>query len=129
VASGDGRGGTKERLREVAIGALLTNPTHEAAAKAAGVSESTLARWMRDPTFAAAVREARRRALEQALGALSAATAEAVETLRVLLGAEGEAVRVRAAVAILDHALRGAETQDLEERIAALEAALEAKGA
>jgi hypothetical protein len=129
MPSGDGRGGTKERLREVAIRALLTNPTHEAAAKAAGVSESTLARWMREPTFAAAVREARRRALEQAMGALSAATAEAVETLRACLGAEGEAVRVRAAVAILDHALRGAETQDLEERIAALETALATKGA
>jgi len=127
--AGDGRGGTKERLREVAIGALLTNPTHEGAARAAGVSESTLARWLREPVFAAAVREARRRALEQALGALSAATAEAVETLHAMLGAEGEAVRVRAAVAILEHALRGAEVTDLEERIAALESALEAKGA
>ena len=129
MASADGRGGTKERLREVAIGALLTHSTHEAAAKAAGVSESTLARWLREPTFAAAVREARRRALEQALGTLSAATAEAVETLRACLGAEGEAVRVRAAVAILEHAMRGAEVTDLEERIAALEAALEARGA
>lgn len=128
MATGEGHG-SKERLREAAVAALLSHPTHEAAAKAAGVSESTLARWLREPTFAAAVREARRRALEQALGTLSAATAEAVETLRACLGAEGEAVRLRAAVAVLEHALRGAEVADLEQRIAALEAALEAKGA
>lgn len=128
MALGDGHG-NKERLRETAVAALLAHPTYQEAARAAGVSESTLARWLREPAFAAAVREARRRTLEQAIGALSAATAEAVATLRAMLGAEGESVRVRAAVAILEHALRGAETQDLEERIAALEAALEAKGA
>ncbi len=129
MASGEARGGSKVRLREAAIGALLTHSTHAEAARAAGVSKSTLARWLRDPAFAQAVREARRHALEQSLGALSAATAEAVATLRASLQAEGEAVRVRAAVAILEHALRAAEVGDLAERIAALEAALEARGA
>lgn len=121
--------GSKERMRDAAVAALLTHPTHAAAAAAAGIGLSTLTRWLQDPAFAAAVREARRRTLEQALGTLSAATAEAVETLRACLGAEGEAVRVRAAVAILEHALRGGEVSDLEERIAALEAALAAKRA
>jgi sulfite exporter TauE/SafE len=121
--------GSKERLREAAVAALLTHATYEEAAKAAGVGLSTLVRWLKDPAFAAAVREARRRTLEQALGALSAAAAEAVETLRGMLGAQSEAVRVRAAVAILEHAMRGAEVTDLEERIAALEAALAAKRA
>lgn len=128
MATGEGHG-NKDRLREVAVAALLTCATYEEAAKVAGVGVSTLSRWLREPSFAGAVREARRRALEQALGTLSAATAEAVETLRACLGAEGEAVRVRAAVAILEHAMRGAEVTDLEERIAALEAALEARGA
>jgi transposase-like protein len=126
--TGEGHG-SKERLREAAVAALLSHATYEEAARAAGVGLSTLVRWLKEPSFAAAVRDARRRTLEQALGALSAATAEAVETLRACLGAGGDAVRVRAAVAILEHAMRGAEVTDLEERIAALEAALAAKGA
>jgi hypothetical protein len=118
-----------ERLREAAVAALLRCPMLEAAARAAGCGESTLRRWLQEPGFASAVRDARRRTLEQSLGALSAATAEAVDTLRACLGAEGEAVRVRAAVAILEHAMRGAEVAGLHERVAALEAALEARRA
>jgi hypothetical protein len=43
-----------------AIEALLSQPTTATAAKAAGVSQATLFRWLNDPTFAAAYRSARK---------------------------------------------------------------------
>lgn len=41
-----------------AIKALMTNPTQKAAAEASGTSLRTLERWLADPEFQAALREA-----------------------------------------------------------------------
>jgi hypothetical protein len=48
------------RQAEAAIAALLAEPTIEAAARKAGISESTLLRWLQEPAFKAAFRAARR---------------------------------------------------------------------
>src|SRR5262245_35709689 len=44
--------------QEALIAALLTEPTYAQAAAKAGVSETTLYRWMRDPAFRKAYRQA-----------------------------------------------------------------------
>ena len=49
------------------------------------------------------------------------AGSDAVEALQQSLQATSEGVRLRAAGAILDYSMRGAELLDLEARIAALE--------
>jgi hypothetical protein len=99
--------------QEAGIAALLSQPTHAAAAAVAGVSESTLYRWLQLPAFRAAYRQARRELVESAVGRVQAAAGQAVETLvNVAHKGRRDGDRVRAAVAILDHAHRGLSAAD-----------------
>jgi hypothetical protein len=103
-----GHGQKLSRKQEVLIAALLTEPTHAAAAAKAGVSEATLQRWLRLPAFQAAYRQARRELVEAAVGRLQAATGQAVDTLvSVAKSGARDGDRVRAAVALLEHAFKG----------------------
>lgn len=109
----NGHGEKLSRKQEQAIAALLESRTVEAAAKAAGVSCSTLKRWLRLPGFRAAYRHARRELVEGAIGRIQAATGQAVDTLvSVAKSGAKEGDRVRASVALLDHALRGLADAD-----------------
>ena len=108
-----GHGQKLIRKQEALIAALLTEPTHAAAAATAGVSEATLHRWLRLPEFQAAYRRARRELVEAAVGRIQAATGQAVDTLlAVAKGGAKDGDRVRAAVALLDHAFRGLTDAD-----------------
>ena len=118
-----GHGEKLTRKHEEAITALLGQPTIGDAAKQVGIGEATMRRWMKLEDFLAAYRAARRQAVENAIGQLQAAAGKAVETLVSCLEAEGDSLRLRAAVAILDQANRGMELLDLECRLSALEAA------
>ncbi len=51
---------TLTHKQDKALIALLTEPTITAAAKKAGIGERTLYRWLDDPLFAGALRQARR---------------------------------------------------------------------
>lgn len=109
-----GHGSKLARKQEALIAALLSEPTHAAAATKAGVSEATLRRWLALPTFQDAYRQARRELVEGAVGRIQAATGQAVDTL-VAVARNGvkDGDRVRAAVALLDHAFRGLADADL----------------
>ena len=104
-----------------AIAALMSTPTVAGAARKAGVSPDTLWLWLRDPVFQSAYRATRRAAVEEAVSALQRASVEAVATLERLLKCGKPTVEVRAATGIIDRAVKGVETLDLEARIAALE--------
>ena len=109
-----GHGEKLTRKHEQAIAALLSCSTVEEAAGKVGVSYSTLKRWMHDPAFAAAYRNARRELLDVSVGRVQAATGTAVDTLlAVAKNGAKDADRVRAAVALLDHALRGLTDADV----------------
>jgi hypothetical protein len=86
------------------------------------VSERTIRRWLEDPTFRSAYAEASRQCLGETIGRLRAVAAEAVDTLRAALGDEHTGHRIRAAVALLDLAVK-VEVDDLARRVAMLEAA------
>jgi hypothetical protein len=108
-----GHGQKLSRKQEALIAALLSEGTHAAAASKAGLSEATLYRWLRLPAFRAAYRQARRELVECAVGRIQAATGRAVDTLlSVAKDGQKESDRVRDAVALLDHALRGTEQGD-----------------
>jgi hypothetical protein len=108
-----GHGQKLIRKREALIAALLTEPTHAAAAAKAGVSEASLHRWLRLPHFQAVYRQARRKLVEAALGRIQAASGQAVDTLlAVARDGKKDGDRVRAAVALLGHALRGLSEAD-----------------
>jgi hypothetical protein len=101
------------RKQEALIAALLTEPTHAAAAIKAGISEATLHRWLHLPGFRTAYRKVRRELVEGAIGRVQAAAGLAVDTL-LAVAREGakDGDRVRAAVALLDHAMRGLTDAD-----------------
>ena len=109
--------------QEKALLTLLVEPAVQAAAKVVGVSDRTLFRWLKDPAFAEAYRQARREAVSHAIGRLQQVTSDAVDTLKaVATDIEAPApARVSAAKAVLDLAVKAMELEDLESRIKALE--------
>ena len=119
-----GHGEKLSRRREAAIAALLTANTVPEAAEACGVSETTLFRWMQDPVFAEQYAAARRAVLQSAVADLQIVAREAVGTLRRLMGCGTPSVECRAAVAVLETALRVGELYDIDRRLDDIEAAL-----
>ena len=109
------------RKQELAIAALLVEPTIEQAAAKIGVTERTLRNWLREPGFAANFKDRCRLVLDTATSMLSGATEGAVETLRRSLTCGNVAAEIRAAVGILDHALKAAELLDIIKRLDAVE--------
>ena len=111
--------------QELFLASLLTSPTIQHAAAAAGVSETTAHRWLRsDGAFDAAYRRARRTAVGQAMARLQQVSGAAVAVLMQVAGDTSvrASSRVAAAKAILELAIRAVELEDLDARIAALEA-------
>jgi len=106
------------------IAAVAAGKTVREAAPLAGMSESTAHRRLEDAEVQQRIRETRAQMYERAVGQLADALTAAVATLVQSLGAENEAVRVRAATAVLDWSMKLREHADLAERIAHLEARL-----
>jgi hypothetical protein len=108
-----GHGQKLTRKQEALIAALLTERTHAEAAKKAGISEATLYRWLSLPGFLSAYRRARRELVENAVGRMQAATGQAVDTLlSVAKDGAKDSDRVRASIALLDHAFLGLTDSD-----------------
>ena len=119
--------GTKfGRKKEAAI-AALTQRNIEEAAKSVGISPTTLLSWTKVPEFQAAYREARRAAYSQAVARLQQGTTAAATTLLKVMLDQGTpaSVRVRAAECVMNHSSKAIEIEDVEARVAALEAAAE----
>src|SRR5262245_38137876 len=109
------------RKQDLALAALLTEPTINDAAAKVGVNPRTLRNWLDQPAFAAAFKERCKRILETATSALSGATEGAVEALRRNLTCGKAAAEIRAACGILDHAFKATELLDLIKRLDELE--------
>jgi transposase-like protein len=123
-----GHGEKLPRKWELALAGLLTQGTVTQAAAACGVSESTLRRWLRDAAFMDAYREARRAAVETAIGQVQRVAAAAIATLERALTCGRTADEIRAAAIILAQAVDGVKLIDHETRLAELESRLLAKG-
>ncbi len=113
------------RKQEEAIAALLSQRNAEEAARSIGIATRTLFRWLQEPAFAAAYREAKRAAFSQAIARIHTMTTAAVSALgKVLVDPRAPAAsRVRAATSILEQAAKAIEIEDLEARLVALEEA------
>lgn len=116
-----GHGEKQSRTEDRAILALLAEPTLERAAKKCGIGATTLWRWLQEPEFQRQYREARRTVFEGTLLRLQSIAGEAVETLRRNLKSKNPSVEVRAALGILDQAVKAAELYELQQRVAQLE--------
>jgi hypothetical protein len=119
------------RKEEDAIVALLSQRSIEDAARACNIPARTLYRWLKEPEFDAAYRAARRQAYGQSISRLQQGSAAAATTLlKVMVDATTPpATRVRAAEAVLSHAAKAIEIEDIEVRVTELEKAAEASKA
>ena len=115
--------------QESALRAVLSHPTLKEAALAAGISETTLWRYMQDGEFSKRLREARRDAVGHAVTRLQRASSDAVTVLRDLMMKEDApaAARITAARTVLDYSMRAVETDELRARIDELEEFIRAK--
>jgi transposase len=118
---GTGHGNKLDSKQELAIAALLSMPTQRRAAAKVGVSLSTLSRWLGQPEFRDAYRQARRRLVDDAVARLQRASGKAVEALVRNLKAPKAADQIRAALGVLEQAWKGTELADLLERLEQLE--------
>lgn len=104
------------------ISALAGGASLRQAAALAGVSASTAYRRTTDPQFQEQVDQARAELIDQAIGKIASASAEASDTLHALLNSPRDYVRFQAAAKILDAAIAVSQNAELERRLAALEA-------
>ena len=113
------------RKQEESIAALLTERNIEEAAHKAGISIRTLLRWLKEPAFDKAYRDARRAVFKQSIARMQQATGAAVTTLLKIMVDQNTpaSTRVRAADSILDHSAKAIEIEDIEARVSELEAA------
>ena len=120
-----GHGAKFSRKMEDTVAALLTQPNVDAAARSVGISVATLMRWQKDSEFQKALREARRAAFGQAIARWQQMSAAAVTTLGKMMVEQSApaSTRVRAAEAIINHAAKAIEIEDIEARVSELERA------
>jgi phage terminase small subunit len=105
-----------------AIVALLQNVTVTGAAQESGVAESTLYRWLSQPSFKLEFRRQRRMMFERAVGlAQRASTAAIAEIIEVMRSGDNEFARLAAAKVILELA----RETDIEQRVAEIEEMLD----
>ncbi|MGG4156878.1 MULTISPECIES: hypothetical protein [Bacteria] len=122
-----GHGEKRSRKEDIAILALLTEPTMGGAAEKAGVSESTLWRWMQEESFKERYQEAKRQSITHATGRLRQGMTIAVDTLiEIARNKKAPAMaRVVAAKTIIESAMNAHEMEELQVRVDRLEESLQ----
>jgi DNA-binding MurR/RpiR family transcriptional regulator len=118
-----GNGQKYEQKKEGAICALLQEPSIEMAAKKAGISESTLFRWLKLEEFQEEYRAAKKELVNHAICRLQHSAGKAVDALAEIMEDKESpsSSRVSAAKTILEISFKAFEIEELERRIAALE--------
>ncbi len=120
-------GNGRHNADDAIAAALAAGKIVRDAAAEVGVAERTIHRRLSEAGFRARVDELRSELVATALGRMADTMADAADTLRRLLGAESEAVRLGAARSILELGCRLRESVELEQRLTTLEAAANAR--
>lgn len=113
--------------QQKALVALLTQPTKEKAATAAGITSKTLRSYLDDPEFLAEYRKAFSELVEDATRKVQQTLDPAVAVLREVMENDSEngQVRVSAARSVLEYGLKMTEQTDILNRLQELEAAMQ----
>lgn len=113
--------------QQKALVALLTQPTKEKAATAAGITSKTLRSYLDDPEFRAEYRKAFSELVEDATRKVQKTLDPAVAVLREVMENDSEngQVRVSAARSVLEYGLKMTEQTDILNRLQELEAAMQ----
>lgn len=106
-----------------AIAALLSFPTITEAARASGISERTLYRWLKEAQFRKELTNQEAERINTAARQLVGLAESALRTINLLLSdfEVSPSVRLRTAEVVLANMIRIRELTNLEERIAKLE--------
>ncbi len=96
---------TRTLKRERAVNAIFSQPTNSSAAKAAGVSEATLRRWLRQESFQEMLEAARRDRMEDIAARLRQLRPKAIKTLQGIMANDSApaSCRLRAARMLLEY--------------------------
>lgn len=114
--------------QQKAITALLSERTTRDAAKKCGVNEKTLYTWLNDPAFRSALKSAERGVLDDVTRRLTTGQRLALDTLESLIQkARHESTKLNACVQWLNLFVKYRDMQDIDERLTALEAAINDK--
>lgn len=104
-----------------AVLALVEHGSVAQAAVSVGVSRQALHRWLKEPEFTQALKEASGARFVEASRRLDALLMQAIDELEKLLRSESEQQRRLTADGVISHALRIRELTEIESRITALE--------
>jgi hypothetical protein len=116
-------------IQERAIVALLSNANTRTAAKAVGIDEATLWRWLQDQEFHAAYMTIRRESVSLSIARLQQSTMEAVNTLKAIAKDKKApaSARVMAARSIIEYSIKAVQVEDLAARVAEIEIVMAAQ--
>ena len=110
--------------QQAALPIVAGSPTIVQAARAAGIGESTLRRWLTDPAFSNCLAELRRQSANLARQKLLELTPLCVSVLADAMQNPDPAIRLRAANYALSFNLRAAELENLRSDLDSLETAI-----
>lgn len=107
-----------------ALLALLSEPTKEKAAAAAGITSKTLRKFLDNPEFQAEYRSAFSSMVSDAVRQAQKTLSPALTTLEEIMqdDAQNGQIRVSAARSLLEFSLKATEQLDILDRLEALEA-------
>ena len=107
-----------------AIPVIVANPTYTQGCKKAKVNSTAFYEWLKDPEFRAEIDRQRENIAAEAFAMLTQGLTKAVDTLVGLLDNTDDRLKRLIAKDIIDFIIRHKENEELEQRIAAIEARL-----
>lgn len=128
IPDSGGEGGLSAK-QERALQAVISHATLKGAAEAAGVSETTLWRYMKCPAFERRLRQTQGRALAHAAVRVQHAAGEAVSVLyEIMTGADAPPVaRLSAARFVFENSFRLGEIDELKKQLEELHELIRAR--
>lgn len=113
----------KNKTKELIIAGLLANTTVSATARAIGISEATIYKYLKDDEFKREYEEKRRAMLAENCHELQAHMSRAISELVEIIEDENTATQIRlnAIDMLLRHTYKQTEMVDILERLSVLE--------
>ena len=105
---------------------LAAGKTMPQASRAVGISDRTGRRWRSTPRVGAALREALQEQVGVCKAVLASGAARAARSLVKMSDGKGSTTQVAASKAVVDGAIKAVEIDELQAKVAELEAALSA---
>lgn len=101
--------------QQKALAALITYPTREKAAEAAGITSKTLRKYLQDPEFKAAYARETHSIIDEATRQAQGGLSPALEVMREMVESDAysPSVRISAARTLLEYGLRLTEITDI----------------